>query len=201
MSSTGVLSGHPQAFNNSFTVTASGPNGIVSKLFTLVINPTATAALAITTTTLNDVVTGNGVTTGLAGTGGAPPYTWALDSGTLPPGISFVTSGGDYASNLGTGLPFLIGRAMQPGGYTFTLRLTDHDGATATRTFTWNVSRLAYQSTVLPLSGTTLVYNQAYTQTLLALGGTGTYTNWTNLSIDPPGSLWARRTAWLRARR
>ena len=50
-----------------------------------------------------------------------------------------------------------------------------------------NVSRLAYQTTSLPLSGTTLVYNQSYTQALLALGGTGDYPAWTNLSATPAG--------------
>jgi hypothetical protein len=59
MSSAGVLSGTSfGTFNNIFTVTASGPNGTVSKVFSLVIAPSAIAVLSISNATITDGVTG-----------------------------------------------------------------------------------------------------------------------------------------------
>ena len=162
----------------------------MSKVFSLVIAPSAITALSISNATINDGVTGSLTNIALFTAGGAPPYTWSIESGNLPPGISLVSSGADYGSALGPGVYYLLGRVMQPGVYTFTAKVTDANNAVATRTFTWNVSRLAYQSTVLPTAATsTLVYNQPYTQKLLALGGTGTYSNWTNTAGD---AAWPR---------
>jgi hypothetical protein len=159
----------------------------VSKLFSLVIGATAASALTITTTGIADVTVGNTVTLGATAAAGTAPYTWSLDSGTLPPGVWFATSGADYSANLGTGIPFLLGRPLQAGTYNFTVRVTDSTGASTTRSFTWNVSRLTSFSSSLPAAGTTLVYNQPYTQPLLVLGGTGTYPSWTNLTATPAG--------------
>ena len=72
---------------------------------------------------------------------------------------------------------------MVPGQYTFTLKVTDTNGLTSRKPMTWNVTQAGAQLHHFPLSGTTLVYNQPYTQTLLGLGGTLPYT-WTPLQSD-----------------
>ena len=65
---------------------------------------------------------------------------------------------------------------MVSGTYNFTLAVTDSTNTTVAKAFTAVVSPLNQQFTNLPLSGTTLIYNQAYTppQPLLTLGGSPT---------------------------
>src|SRR4051794_30788597 len=58
----------------------------------------------------------------------APPFSWALAGGTLPPGLSLSTSG------------TLSGTTTATGDYTFTLRVTDPSGQTATQAFHLPVS-------------------------------------------------------------
>jgi hypothetical protein len=53
----------------------------------------------------------------------APPFTWALAGGTLPPGITLFPDGSMYGTLTAT------------GRYTFTLRVTDPAGKTATQAF------------------------------------------------------------------
>ena len=83
-----------------------------------------------------------------------------------------------------------------PGTYSFTLRVTDSAASnahSATQLFTWTISPLNLQYNNLPVSlnnstvVTPLVYKTPYTQPLLALGGSGSYT-WTS-SVPLPTSL------------
>jgi hypothetical protein len=64
----------------------------------------------------------------LPATGGKPPYTWTLESGTLPPGLSLDSRGRVY------------GKATSTGKYTYTLKLTDSKGATSTSEYTQTIS-------------------------------------------------------------
>jgi hypothetical protein len=58
-------------------------------------------------------------------TGGTGPYTWSVVSGSLPPGLSL-----DPATGTISGL------ATASGSFTFTLKVEDADGLTATQSFT-----------------------------------------------------------------
>ena len=92
--------------------------------------------LAITTaTTLPGASAGLAYTTTLAARGGFPGYAWTLDTGTLPPGLALDPE---------TGL--LGGTPEAAGAFSFTVRATDADGATATRGFTLAVQGLPYAS-------------------------------------------------------
>ena len=53
----------------------------------------AASSLSVTTTSLPNGVVGIGYSTKLAATGGAPPYSWTVTSGTLPPGLSLGSDG------------------------------------------------------------------------------------------------------------
>jgi hypothetical protein len=182
LSNDGVISGTPtNTAYSTLVLQAAGASGTAQKTFALIIRPSVPQPLAITTTSFGDL--GIGFATGVPLTGvqgGTAPYTWSLDSGpaSLPAGMSLnqncsLIAGGNYYP-----VSCLAGRAMAPGTSTFTLRVTDSatPAASVTRTFTWKVLDLALGYASLPLSGTTLVYNQPYTQPLLALGGTGVYT-------------------------
>jgi hypothetical protein len=193
VSSGGTLSGTPNgSFSGTFTIRAVGPNGDVSKVFSLVILNTAFPVLTITNNNPNDVTVGGLTSVALTAQGGAPPYTWTLDSGSLPTGVSLVSAAQNHSSSFGPGMFYLTGRAVQIGVAPFTLRVTDSLGAFTTKPLTWNVSRLSFQFTNLPVTPPSnpvnpLIYNLAYSQTLLALGGENSYPAWTNLAALPPG--------------
>jgi len=82
-------------------------------------------------------------------TGGVTPYTWDLDSGTLPPGFTFtsagVLSGTPPPGSGGTGTTGMV--------YTFTVRVTDSQSpvkAYNTQTFNLSINRpLAFTSSTL----------------------------------------------------
>jgi hypothetical protein len=57
-------------------------------------------------------------------TGGTPPYTWTVNSGSLPPGLTLYT-------NTATTQPYLAGTPIQIGCSQFTLQVTDSTGAIA----------------------------------------------------------------------
>jgi hypothetical protein len=60
-------------------------------------------------------------------TGGTPPYQWSISSGALPSGMSM-------APNSGGGVT-ITGPALVAGPYSYTLRITDSDNASAERVF------------------------------------------------------------------
>ena len=66
----------------------------------------------------------------LAATGGVTPYTWAVVSGALPPGVTLTAATGALA-----------GTPSKQGRYTFTVRVTDSNGAQATRVLSIRIRR------------------------------------------------------------
>ena len=71
--------------------------------------------------------------------GGTPPYTYALLSGTLPPGVS---------PNAQTGA--VTGTPTQAGTFTFTIQVTDSARQTATAQGTITVTALTFSPTITP---------------------------------------------------
>ena len=119
---------------------------------------------------------GGGIGTFLNAQGGTPPYTWTLDSGTLPPGVRLVGPGETVAWNYyHPGGTYLQGTAMLAGTYNFTLKVADSASHSTTKAFTLVVPILAFDNTSLPFPGTTLVYGSAYSQPMVVLGGSGSY--------------------------
>ncbi len=95
-------------------------------------------------------------------TGGTSPYTFSVASTSLPPGLA-LTSGGD-----------LSGRPTKPGGYSFTVSVTDSESPAVT-------TQSAYTLTILaPVAVTTAslphgVVGDRYRRTLHARGGSKPY--------------------------
>jgi hypothetical protein len=58
----------------------------------------------------------------------APPFTWALAGGTLPPGLTMFSNGQLYGTPTATGT------------FTFTVKVTDSGGQTATQAFSLTIS-------------------------------------------------------------
>lgn len=106
--------------------------------------------------------------------GGIPPVSWSIQSGNLATGVTLSSSG------------LLSGTPTLAGNYTASIRATDVQSRTTTRTFTVTVSdsQLDITSGSLPDAAV----GSAYTAQLTAAGGRGPYT-WDVTSGSLPAGL------------
>ncbi|MCX7605372.1 MAG: Ig domain-containing protein, partial [Bryobacteraceae bacterium] len=169
--STGTLSGTPTAVGAyMFTVRVSDSAGASrTASFTLTVN----AQLSITSTSpLPSASLGTPYSHTLTATGGAPPYAWSLQSGSLPPGLSLAPDGR------------ISGTPAASGTFSFTLVVVDSRSASASASFSLTVGAGVTITTASLANGSVGV---AYSQTLAAAGGTPPYT-WSLASgAMPPG--------------
>jgi hypothetical protein len=120
--STGTVSGTPTVITtSSFTIKVTDSvSSVASTPCSIVINPAFLAA------NCNNPPTGYvGIfyTRTLLATGGVPPYTWMITSGSLPPGLSLNTSTG-----------VISGTPSKAGVYAFVAQVSDSTGATSSCT-------------------------------------------------------------------
>jgi hypothetical protein len=186
--STGKLAGTPTAAGSfTFQVTVSDSQQVSATAgFTIKINP----ALVITTTSLPAGTAGTPYTaTALAATGGTPPYTWSVASGSaLPGGLSLSSAG------------VISGTPTASGSFTFQVTVSDSQQVSASAGFTIKINPAALVITTTSLPAGTV--GTAYTATTLAAtGGTPPYT-WsfsgalpTGLTLSAAGSLTGTPTA------
>ncbi|HTW80286.1 MAG TPA: putative Ig domain-containing protein [Terracidiphilus sp.] len=172
--STGVISGMPiTAGTSNFTVLATdSENNTATANLSITINA---GTLVVTTTALPFGVVNTAYSQGLAASGGTPPYTWSIISGSLPGGLSLTASSG-----------LVSGTPTASGTSSFEVKVSD----SASHTATGNVS-LNILSTALTVTNTTLTNgteNVAYSATLTATGGVSPYT-WSISSGSLPSGL------------
>src|SRR6202046_1532819 len=147
----------------------------------------------ITTTSLPTAPLNGTYNAPVTATGGVPPLSWAISSGTLPAGLSLAKSTTDTVQ--------ITGKATAGGSSTFSITVTDAAGFTSpAQQLTIVVSSLAI-TTTSPLPPGTV--NSAYSQQFTASGGTGNIT-WTvtsgstlpaGLSLSSSGLLSGTPTA------
>ncbi|MBQ7193867.1 MAG: PKD domain-containing protein, partial [Synergistaceae bacterium] len=106
--------------------------------------------------------------------GGVSPYKWTKSSGTLPNGLKLTYSGTKAT---------ISGTPTKAGTFTFTLKVTDANKATATQSFTVNITQPTISGTLA--DGTV---KTKYTGTLKVSGGTAEYT-WVKASGTLPNGL------------
>lgn len=117
---------------STFTVRATDANGLTgTRSYTIVVNPART--LEIVPQAWAPLAVGEFSNLWIDGKGGVRPYTWTRSAGQVPPGMSLVQDNPDGPLVRITGTP------TTAGTYTFTLRLTDAQAATVSRTFTVTV--------------------------------------------------------------
>lgn len=118
----------------------------------------------ITTATLADWTQNQpGYNQTVATLGGTLPLTYSILTGTLPTGLSLNTATGAI-----TGTPTVVGAS------TFTIKVTDFVSLTATHAYTITINNPVSITTSTPLpAGAT---GAAYSQTIVASGGTGALT-------------------------
>jgi hypothetical protein len=113
----------------TFTVRArDGAGNTATKTFTLTVDPADPLVITNGTDQLSDGTVGVAYEVGLFPGGGVPPYTWSHVAGTLPPGLSVQASPGRVK-----------GTPTTAGTFTFTVRVDDSSGQTATQQFTIRV--------------------------------------------------------------
>jgi hypothetical protein len=164
LSAAGVLSGTPTtAGSSSFTVTVTdSASNTATATFTLTVEGT----LTITSTSLASAASGNAYSQTLTATGGSGGNIWSVST-TATNTLS--TYGLSLASNGQlTGTPGTTGTAE------FTAVVTDSAGHSASQALTVVISNMTVNTGTLNFG----VVGTAYSQTLTAAGGSGTYT-WT----------------------
>jgi large repetitive protein len=159
LSADGNLSGTPTATGtSSFTVQVTDAN---SQSATEATSITVSAGVSTTFAAPPGAVVNTAYTDTLTATGGSTPYTWSVNAGSLPPGITLTSAG------------VLAGTPTTAGSYTFTVNVIDANNGIATTSITLVVAATLSLGFPAPPSGTA---GTAYTDTLTAAGGTVPYT-------------------------
>jgi hypothetical protein len=169
----GVISGIPTTAGTSsltFQLTDSKGSSVSED-----ISITIDATLSFLTTSLPDGAVNDAYSQEMDVYGGNSINTWSIISGALPAGLS-----------LGSSTGIISGTPTATGSSSFTVQVTDSNGATATQAGSITIeSAFSITTTTLP-DGTV---NTAYSQTLAASGGSGTYTAWAISSGSLPAGL------------
>ena len=180
-----VVGGTPAtagAYN--FTVQGTGDQGQpLYQAYQITVDPNQplTIVLPGSGSTLSPGMVGGAYAQNFFLSGGAAPYTWAVASGQLPPGLTLQTTAGPRdAGNQ------LAGTPTTAGTYTFTMRLTDYNGQQATQQFSLTVDPPLQITPTTLAAGTVGV---PYSRDLPAQGGAPPY-SWfvvNNINELPPG--------------
>jgi large repetitive protein len=145
----------------TFTVVvtdSASPPATIQREFTLTVNP----GLQVRSDILAGAAVGQAWTNQVSALGGAAPYTFAVTSGGLPPGLTL---------NSATGL--ISGTPTLGGEYTFRITATDSGGVWGYSEFSLFVSFPTF--TVSPASWPPAYAGVPYSLTFTATGGTAPY--------------------------
>jgi hypothetical protein len=155
--------------------TTAGASGCCYHGFVAKIGPFAILTIA-TSSPLPAATVGVAYSHNLNAAAGSQPYTWSVTGGALPAGLTLASTG------------TVSGTPTAAGSFNFTVQVKDSTGATASTplALTVSISSAPVIATLSPLlSG---YVNGAYSQTLVATGGTPPYA-WSVTSGALPGGL------------
>ena len=172
LASGGLLSGTPVAAGTfNFTVTATDSGGCTgSRAYSLVVEP---CGLSIAPLTLPNATQSVSYSQTLTASGGNPPYTFAVTSGALPPGLSLASGG------------LLSGTPTAAGTFNFTVTATGSTNCTGVQAYALIVD--ACPIVVSPATLPNATQSSAYSQTITASGGAGPYTFGVTAGALPAG--------------
>ena len=162
-----TLSGTPTVPGNyPFTVTATdtaltgvGAPFSITRNYTLNV---PAPSIVVNPATLPNPTAGTAYSQAISASGGVGLYAFSVTTGTLPTGITLVTSG------------TLSGLSNQVGTFNFTVTATDANGQTGSRAYTLTIA--APTLTLAPAAGTlSAPYGVAYSQAFTAGGSAGPF--------------------------
>jgi len=172
---TGAIGGTPTAAGTfEFTVQATDGAGASGTKALSIVVAAAPPALQVTTTSLPAGTVGTSYSATLAATGGSGAYTWSVVAGAPPAGVTLTAATGALG-----GTPTAAATAS------FTVQVQDGAGHTATKALSIAVAPALVVTTASLPGGTQGV---AYSATLAATGGSGTYT-WSMPVGSPPAGV------------
>jgi hypothetical protein len=157
--STGAISGTPTTVNSySFTVRVTdSAGGVAARALSITVN----APVAITTTSLPDGRQNVSYSQTVTASGGTTPYSWSMTSGSLPTGLPPI--------NAISGA--IAGTPSTSGTFSFTIAVTDAANNTASKALSITIGPI-----ITTPSLPTGTLGAAYSQTVVASGGTTPYT-------------------------
>ena len=163
MTSGGVISGTPTStVSKTFTITSTDANGCTgTRSYTVV---PACPAITLSPTTLPNGTVNTAYNQTVTASGGIPPYTFAVTTGTLPTGLS-MTSGG-----------VISGTPTSTVSKTFTITSTDANGCTGTKSYTVVPACPTLSLNSTPALLPTGTIGTAYSASISTTGGVAPYT-------------------------
>ncbi|MHC4712023.1 MAG: putative Ig domain-containing protein [Planctomycetota bacterium] len=177
-SSTGTISGTPTSYGTSnFTVKVTddwSPANTDTQALSITVAPTD---VNITTTSLPGGTVDVSYSQTVSATGGDTPYTWSIDSGSLPPGLS-----------LGSSTGTISGTPTTSGNYNFTVKVTDDWSPANTDTQALSITVAATDVNITTTSLPDGTVNVSYSQTVSATGGETPY-SWSIISGSLPSGV------------
>jgi hypothetical protein len=188
LTSAGVISGTPTGAGGSFSITVRATGNcsagqITTKAFTLTIGCPAITITTASPLTAGTVGTAYSQTLAATPTSAAP-YTWTIDSGALPTGLTLSSAG------VISGTPTGVG-----GGFNVTVRATGNCSSTITKAFTLTINCPVISISTASLPNGTV--GTAYSQTLAATPTSAAPYTWavtvgtlpTGLTLNADGSF------------
>lgn len=181
LSPDGNLTGTPTATGTfSFTVRVTDALGQSASQATSL---TISTGVSTTIGTPPTAVAGSPYSFTLTATGGTTPYTWSVNSGTPPAGVTLSSAG------VLSGTPTTVS-----SGVTFSVNVIDKNGGISTASITIVVIRGLGITSAFPPGGAA---GTAYSYTDIAAGGTAPYTWSVSSGSLPPGLTLAASTGIL----
>ncbi len=182
-SATGEIAGSASKTGSfSFTVQvqdSSSPLKTATHGYTIGVSKPG-SSLSITTSNIPSATMGTAYTVAFAASGGSSPYTWSINSGSLPSGLS-----------LGSSTGVLGGTPAQQGTSNFTIEVTDSAQQTAQAAFSIAVSKSGSSGSTLSITTSSIPggsVGTAYGTTFIVSGGSSPYT-WSVISGSLPSGL------------
>ncbi len=129
IASDGIFTAPAAKVGTQITITATSVSN--SAKATSLVTIQSRSNLAIESSSLSGALVSTPYDSGLAASGGTPPYSWTVSAGALPPGIQLGTTG------------VIAGTPSQLGQYSFTAKVTDAASNSTTQSLTLAVTPAA----------------------------------------------------------